>query len=284
MAKAATIRGVHPETPTSTALVRAVGMRMRELDRQLVKLGRALGDEPVHDTRVAVRRLRAALRAFGAVDDLRTADREAKRLQDALGDLRDRHVRKAWLVCQGAAHLAAREDRGIKGAEARLRVALRAWRARGRARVLGDVSGWEGLQSVGDVAAARLARRRRRVKRARRAVHDEPTPETFHALRIAFKKLRYETECYASAEPDRTERLLEELAPLQELLGELHDADVRRAWLEEKAPTKEVLALVQSEREERRRLRKAVESALEGAHVERAVKKLARALSSAAGG
>jgi len=47
------------------------------------------------------------------------------------------------------------------------------------------------------------------------------------------KKLRYDTELLVSALGRPADRMVAALQPLQETLGELHDADVGLAWLEE---------------------------------------------------
>ena len=59
-----------------------------------------------------------------------------------------------------------------------------------------------------------------------------PDALTAHEMRKRVKKLRYEAELFRPALRRRMEALLEALVPLQELLGELHDADVRLGLLE----------------------------------------------------
>ena len=62
------------------------------------------GAEPIHDMRVAVRRLRAGLRLLG----LREMDAPVKELQDALGGVRDLQVQIAWLQRRDPAAVARR--------------------------------------------------------------------------------------------------------------------------------------------------------------------------------
>src|SRR5437660_405807 len=50
-------------------------------------------------------------------------------------------------------------------------------------------------------------------------------------LRIAVKKLRYCAELAGPALPKQSKKLLGQLVPLQEMLGDLHDMDVRIALL-----------------------------------------------------
>jgi CHAD domain-containing protein len=72
-----------------------------------------------------------------------------------------------------------------------------------------------------------LEKRARRVAKLAREVRAAPEPAAAHALRISAKKLRYTAELLEAAFPPDAERLLGALVPLQETLGELHDADVR---------------------------------------------------------
>src|SRR5438067_956475 len=84
----------------------------------------------------------------------------------------------------------------------------------------------------GDRVRRRLAKRLGEVARGmdrigRLGVHDVAA---VHALRIAGKKTRYELELVEDAFPEAGEAL-DRLKPLQELLGEAHDADVRLGFL-----------------------------------------------------
>src|SRR5205085_1980339 len=87
--------------------------------------------EPIHDMRVAVRRLRAALRLLG----LHEMDAPVKELQDALGGVRDLQVQIAWLRGRDPA-AAARRRKLLAKATGRLEAALSRWRARTLPRLL----------------------------------------------------------------------------------------------------------------------------------------------------
>ena len=69
------------------------------------------------------------------------------------------------------------------------------------------------------------------VARRMRAVEQNPDALTAHRLRIAVKKLRYCAELAGPALPKQSKKLLGQLVPLQEMLGDLHDMDVRIALL-----------------------------------------------------
>jgi CHAD domain-containing protein len=205
--------------------------------------------EAVHDLRVAMRRLRAALGLCGPALD--GEEREAKQLQDALGDVRDAQLQISWL---GEALLSATELPGgrarrrdalaaliehrqddLRRAEKRLLEALRRWRET-EPRLLGAL---ETLDRKGKLGGRRVrARVRRRLKTLRKRMRDAEgalRADVAHALRIAVKKLRYDAELVRPALQQQADAVLEAVEPLQELLGNLHDADVRLEFLEDAA-------------------------------------------------
>ncbi len=162
----------------------------------------------VHAMRVATRRLRAALQLFGGP---RALSRELKRLQDALGAVRDAQLHSRWL----GAELPQR-TRALAAAvqEFSQRTAPRVAKAE--------------LAQRGRLGGHRLRKELRRKLRAveKRTQAGALSPLLAHQLRIAVKKLRYRAELLRQALP--LSGLLAELEPLQEALGELHDLDVRR--------------------------------------------------------
>jgi CHAD domain-containing protein len=212
--------------------------------------------EPVHQMRVALRRLRALASVFGAAVDcpeMRALRPELKLLASALGPARDWDVFLAGTgpavaeAFAGEAELAAL----LAEAEARraeayadlaalldgpvlrmlaLRVAVmaqaRPWRETG-APVAGD--------DTGGFGAGVLARRWRRL--ARRASGTATMPEAeLHEMRLKAKRLRYAAELFAPLHPGRgAKRFLKRLAGLQEALGHLNDGVVAGALMRELA-------------------------------------------------
>jgi hypothetical protein len=61
-------------------------------------------------------------------------------------------------------------------------------------------------------------------------VHDESAVHELHQLRIAAKRLRYSLELFQVVFGEEGERLTEQVKEIQELLGLIHDHDVR-IWL-----------------------------------------------------
>jgi CHAD domain-containing protein len=173
-------------------------------------------EDAVHDTRVATRRLRAALRLHGH----RRLAQETKLLGDALGALRDLQIL--------AAHSVAVAEEDISAAASELVPALRTWRkaakaiARANSKRRGRLGGHRNRE--------RLDRRKADVRRKMRRVVARPDDAAVaHELRIAVKKLRYDAELLEDALG--TTALLASLRPLQDALGDLHDVDVRLDWL-----------------------------------------------------
>ena len=193
------------------------------------------GKDAVHDMRVALRRLRAALR----LQELRELDPPVKELQDALGEVRDPQLQLEWLNGRSAS-LERERSRALRKAERALHPALAKWRS-------------ETLPSL--LAAAREAsppgpRKRRKIlrKRLRRfeerleAGLERQTPKSMHRVRISAKQLRY---LFELEKGPAAKLLLAELPPLQESLGQLHDVDVRIRLLRDPAllrPEKETRA------------------------------------------
>ena len=76
---------------------------------------------------------------------------------------------------------------------------------------------------------------RRYEKKLRRVSGPEaPDDADLHALRVAGKRLRYTSELFADLVDDRLAGLAAELGELQDVLGDLHDADVAAPPLAER--------------------------------------------------
>jgi CHAD domain-containing protein len=243
MPKPTPVKDLSPRSKMRHAAPRLIEVRARDVRKFLAKLEGSIGREAVHDLRVAVRRLRASLRLLGRGGRL---EREAKQLQDALGEVRDLHVRLVWLarteVDQGAdggqvTHLAPAVEvcrRRLPGRVRALRRALKRWREAGEPRVAKAVrkahrKGRLGGHRMRHALGRKIAQVDRRIEGLAPAF----SAEGAHRLRLAVKKLRYQTELLEEGFPELAPRLLEALRPLQDALGALHDGDVRLGWLRE---------------------------------------------------
>lgn len=232
-------------------------------------LGQLLADYPlviasgdpdaVHQTRVAVRRLRAAFSLFGnAIDDdvapiLRAA---LKAVANGLAPARDLHVlieQVASLRPDGNPEWQELEDHLVVLKDDALREAQSMLDSSQFQRLLLEIAGWteggdwlaQSQETARDHALTLFARSvlsRRRSNLRKYSGHLlEMSDADRHRLRIAAKKLRYAAEFFASlyhgrlAAKDRR-TFAKALAQLQDSLGELNDIAVASAkthvWFE----------------------------------------------------
>lgn len=241
MAKPTPIKGLSARTKLAEAARLLAAARFADARRHMEQVARDAEVEAVHDLRVSVRRLRAALDLCGRA--VQAHEREAKRLQDALGAVRDAQLQIGWL---GEALLSSPERGPQRDAlaaliERRQDELLRAQKALARAlsrfregepRLLGSLEQVARRGALGGHRVRRRLRRRlRKVRQRMRAAGGSLEPDVAHALRIGVKKLRYDAELAEPALP-AAKAILAAVEPLQGLLGELHDADVRLQFLE----------------------------------------------------
>jgi CHAD domain-containing protein len=229
-------------------------------DVMLYWCGRASPDapEPVHQARVALRRLRSAFSIFRAAADgpaLAQANAGLKALGRALGPARDWDVFTAGLGARLGEAFA--EDPAmaklLRAAEARrlsAYQALAAYLATPALRALaldcvalGAGTAWrEALEPeqrerlaepLSAYAAALLDRRHARLCTAGEAFDSLP-PAALHDVRLIGKRLRYGCEFFAGLYPAKpARRFLRRLVRLQERLGVLNDAVVAAGLLAE---------------------------------------------------
>lgn len=204
-------------------------------------------DEALHDFRVALRRLRGAVRAYA--DQLRgSVDKKDRRrlaeLADATGHARDLEVHAAWVSRKIGAmpghqrpgaerslgDLRAEKekvDEGVRREVARDFGKLR-WRLSRELRyyrVEVDVDQPEGGPRMSAVLARLVADAADRLERRLADVDDIDEQDEAHRARIAAKRLRYLVEPFAS-ELEGAADVVKRLKRLQDALGEMHDADV----------------------------------------------------------
>jgi CHAD domain-containing protein len=213
-------------------------------------LAAGTGEDPLHDFRVAVRRLRSALRSLRPwlAASVRPKDeRRLRRAARATGAARDAEVQLAWLAGLrdgGApAHHAARAL-----LEARLRARAGAGPDPGRlaARFLRDARKLRGRLEwserrirTGDGPAPRmrqvLAAAARdeldALSRRAAAIRGPADERAVHRARIQAKRLRYLLEPLQGDRGADASAAVGRLKDLQRLLGDLHDAHVLAAEL-----------------------------------------------------
>src|SRR5216683_5882998 len=131
--KATRNRCAATRTSVRKAAHRLIAARLADLRRYERALSNGISEEAIHDMRVAAHRLRVALFVFGGRNASKL-ERKVKRLQDALGEIRDLQVQLGWLEKQknladaeGIRMLLAELRATLLDREHDLRTALEEW-------------------------------------------------------------------------------------------------------------------------------------------------------------
>ncbi|MDP3173445.1 MAG: CHAD domain-containing protein, partial [Phenylobacterium sp.] len=244
-----------PEASAAEAFRGVARSALTQITGNAQLLRRVRTPETLHQTRVGLRRLRAALTIFKAglpANSLMGVKAEAKWLAGELNAARDldvfiqdtyRPAERRALDDPGVVALGARLLHLQAEAYERALAALDSSRFSNlllSATTWVEVGDWTnatapevtplGDTSAAELGAAVLERLRSKVRKAGRRLSDLD-PASRHALRIRAKKLRYGAEFFAGAfegEGKRRRRFLETLKRLQDALGELNDIAVAR--------------------------------------------------------
>jgi triphosphatase len=225
--------------PTN-ALPRAAFLAVAHATLEQIELnarGVLVSDDPefLHQLRVGLRRLRAALRAFRAIlqrEQTRPLIRALRRLSPKLGAARDWDVLVARLEAQRAAPELLHKAQARRAAARRVaRRAVVSKRFAGIGPAVRSLKATDSRAPLAQFAAAALERAHRKlIAQARGA--DWSVPSARHALRIRVKRLRYSCEFFAPAFPaGRVTPYVAALKVLQDILGELNDVAVGRRLL-----------------------------------------------------
>jgi len=218
------------------AVIAAACLRQYRLNENLLLLSG--GSEPLHQARVALRRLRSAFWLFAPLieDDSRATAfvAELRWLAGALGEIREVDVLIAEVEEDTRPRLCAvRESRFahlrtlLDGNRVRmLPIEMAEWLASGawRSRPVTSDSPESDLRSF---AASRLDKLRKRMKHKGKRLANIGDDHR-HEIRKDAKKLRYASEFFVSLYPGRKprrrmERFLDRLEALQDKLGRLND-------------------------------------------------------------
>ena len=235
--------------------------------------GTRLGEdiEALHDMRVSTRRMRAAYRIFAdyyAEKAIAPFNKGLRRTGAMLGAVRDLDVllekAQAWEMAPDAgpaeAPLPASEG-GLRGSRS-LAPLLADWRTRREVarrqmleylnsstyrRFVADFQAFLTTPGAGALSiepgvpdpyqvrhvAPRLIFTRYEVVRAYEPIIDSAPLTTYHALRIDFKRLRYELEFFREVLGPETSGLIKTTVAMQDLLGALQDAYVAEGLIGE---------------------------------------------------
>jgi CHAD domain-containing protein len=219
--------------------------------------------EAVHDFRVALRRLQAALRMFGPCYPLKKLRRYRLRLRKllrALGAVRDQDI-----LIDALSHNERNCPEAVKEALARLVAQRRTVQQQERVKslllldklqrasfaenLLSFVKGaraFKRAQLQGRFSAEAAAMAQQALahwNERRKQVQGGDDPETLHQMRIAVKRLRYTLELSRLANGDDYQACLGRLTEMQQVLGDLHDADMVLLCLAGSLPHASVAAI-----------------------------------------
>jgi CHAD domain-containing protein len=249
MAAPRPVRGLRASTHLREAAPAFLAARLADVLQHCRALAQRLTPEHVHNVRVALRRLRAAVGLYGKSDGSRRADAELRRFQTALGTLRDAQVQLAGLS-QLRRRLPAEEAAVVRVVRERLEVArqksaeatragLRRWQKRGP-RAL------EALHHLhpkgrlgGHRIRKRLVRQLEHLEGWASAALADAGPAPMHQLRIAVRRFRYALEFLEPAMPGETAAIRSDFIPLQTALGDLHDLDVQMGLVDAHTPQRQ---------------------------------------------
>jgi CHAD domain-containing protein len=214
--------------------------------------------ERVHESRVALRRMRSNLRTFRLLVDpawgtsLRA---ELAWYADRLGETRDLHVLRDRLSLAGASVLDDDQLRPI------LRVVDNSIESAGagvddvrtgerHARLTKEILRAcedppftaKADEPADDVLGPMMKRTWHDVRGAGRLARKKPTDDHLHKLRIRLKGLRYGSETVSMVDGSPARKTARAAETLQSRLGDLHDVSVSRAWLANLADERPSLA------------------------------------------
>ena len=218
------------------------------LERQLRAFGGHLPGavdgqvEPLHQCRVATRRLREILPLCAAEMPRATAERARRRVRRigrALGPVREIDVSIGVVeelaqrqFVRGAAWEELRQHLLDEREERREQMleCLRSINTRKLERDLAEVARVLGVRQQTDAwaqtLAGRMARRARGLRDAITVAGSLYIPDRVHAVRIAAKQLRYALEFAGDTGEARTRSAVRQVKAVQETLGRLNDLDV----------------------------------------------------------
>jgi len=196
--------------------------------------GVLLSDDPefLHQLRVGMRRLRAALRAFRGIlvrKDARRVIRSLRKVSPRLGVARDWDVLVARLEAARGLPGLLSEARARQGAARRAaRRALVSKRFASIGPSVRELATTGSSATLAQFGAAALARAHRKLM-AQAQRPDWADAAARHAIRIRVKRLRYSCEFFAQAfSARRRSPYIAALKQLQDILGALNDISVGR--------------------------------------------------------
>jgi len=249
---------MHATAPTLIPTVRGTRALVEYLDAQIdgieagdIALRHGEDDDTIHDTRVAIRRLRSTLRIFGKVLDtaeIGDMDTELKWFAGLLGDVRDCQVQRSRFadVLDGMPDelilgpVKSRIDEHLNAIEFPAREGIaEAMKSARYQMILAVLRRWRAQPPVaGAVTTGTLRQRARRAQRKadRRLAEalESGDDALLHRARKAAKRARYAAElCKSLGKGKRSKRTIKHYKQIQSVLGDHQDAVVASEELRE---------------------------------------------------
>lgn len=238
------VQPVEPTSPAARAVLRYVNAQIDQIVLGDIELRR--GRDPIHDTRVAIRRLRSTLRVFGkmldrsAIDQL---DEDLRWFAGLLGEVRDCQVQQRRFT-EALDELP--EELILGPVRARVRNSLQAVELPARVRIteamdsprylaiMAVLRSWRTAPPVDpETSTAKLVKRARKAQRKadRRLVAaldvDDSDDALLHRARKAAKRARYAAElCQDIGGSKQTKRTVKHYKRFQSILGDHQDTVV----------------------------------------------------------
>ncbi|HEX3198330.1 MAG TPA: CHAD domain-containing protein [Propionibacteriaceae bacterium] len=215
------------------------------------------GENVIHPTRVAVRRLRSTLRVFSELFDPSEAAHLEEELvwwASLLGDVRDMDIlaqRQAALLDElppelilGPVASTIQAELAVKRKQA-MDAMLEALNSERYRKLVGLVHHWrsdppftaaadaspDSIDAAIKKARKKLSKRLSKAVAARRA--GEPSDELFHRARKASKRHRYSVEAALPVWGSKADKIISQRKDLQDVLGNHQDSIVSAAFLRE---------------------------------------------------
>lgn len=213
-------------------------------DRYQQAIAEGTDPEDVHQARVGIRRMRCALRTYRPVFDrlwARSVRNAAVLFAYPLGRVRDADVvldRETVLLedlSLTAPDVLASFEKIRDARRAHLVLVLQSDQAEQTLALMKDaVRRPRLIAGRGTTTADLLPSAQstwRRVRKSVRRLSDTPSDEALHRVRILTKRARYAAEVLRPVVGEDAKAFCNAAAQLQDVLGELQDAAVARAWL-----------------------------------------------------
>ncbi len=221
-------------------LKEALNLRWLKLQKELAKCRQKADTEAIHDLRVSIRRFYAAVDAIDFLhpdDNVRKTKKELRKLMRPLGNLRDFHVQREWLVnlfcpadCAGInqylKRLANREGKIAK----KIEPVIAHFKPRQTASFVEQFlqntnDDWPVAKIRSGIADYLLKLYEELLSWENAAMSPEDIAGT-HKMRIAFKRYRYACEVVLPLMRISAKSDVAHLQTYQNLLGQIHDLDV----------------------------------------------------------